>query len=231
MVTEKVIAIDGPSGSGKSTIARSLALKLNLLYVDTGAMYRALALVGKARGFDLENEAQMEEFISQVELKYQGEKETLVLIDGENLTHKIRQHHVSELASQISKHPQVRNYLLEIQRKLAQDRIIVMEGRDIGTVVFPQAFCKIFLTASPEVRAKRRFDELKGKGEQDISLQKILSDVIERDHRDETRDLAPLKPAEESITIDTSGMNLEEVLESLKDIVEEVSEKKSVELC
>ncbi|RLA62724.1 MAG: (d)CMP kinase [Epsilonproteobacteria bacterium] len=228
---EKVIAIDGPSGSGKSTIARSLAKKLNLLYVDTGAMYRALGLVGSKRGLDLQNEEEMEQFISKVELVYEGQTGSLVLIDGENLTHEIRQHHVSELASKISKDPHVRNYLLEIQRKLAQDRIIVMEGRDIGTVVFPKAFCKIFLTAGPEIRAKRRFDELKAKGEKDISLQKILQDVIERDHRDQTRALAPLKPAEDAIILDTSEMNLEQVLDDLKDIVEEASEKKTVELC
>lgn len=228
---EKVIAIDGPSGSGKSTIAKSLAQKLNLLYVDTGAMYRALALVAHNRGLDLTNLQQMQDFISKVELIYGGEEGILVSIEGEDLTQKIREHHVSELASQISKHTPVRNYLLEIQRKLAQDRVLVMEGRDIGTVVFPHAFCKIFLTAGPEIRAKRRFDELNDKGAQNISLQKILQDVIERDHRDQTRDVAPLKPAEDSITLDTSEMNLEQVLETLKDIVEEVSEKKSVKLC
>jgi cytidylate kinase len=173
----------------------------------------------------------MQDFISGVNLIYGGDKNSLVSIDGENLTHKIREHQVSELASRISKHPTVRNYLLEIQRKLAEDRVIVMEGRDIGTVVFPSSFCKIFLTASPEVRAKRRYEELKGKGEEDISLQKILQDVIDRDHRDQTRDLAPLKPAEDSITLDTSDMNLDQVLEALKDIVEEASENKSVKLC
>ncbi len=231
MVIQKVIAIDGPSGSGKSTIAKGLAEKLNLLYVDTGAMYRALALSGHARGLDLTNADEVQDFISQVNLIYGGEKNTLVSIGGEDLTHKIREHHVSELASRISKHPSVRNYLLEIQRKLAEDRVIVMEGRDIGTVVFPQAFCKIFLTAGPEIRAKRRFDELIDLGEEDISLQKILQDVIDRDHRDQTRDLAPLKPAEDSITLDTSDMNLDQVLDALKDIVEEASENKSVKLC
>jgi cytidylate kinase len=231
MVIQKVIAIDGPSGSGKSTIAKGLAEKLNLLYVDTGAMYRALALCAHARGLDLTNVDEMQDFISGVNLIYGGDKNSLVSIDGENLTHKIREHQVSELASRISKHPTVRNYLLEIQRKLAEDRVIVMEGRDIGTVVFPSSFCKIFLTASPEVRAKRRYEELKGKGEEDISLQKILQDVIDRDHRDQTRDLAPLKPAEDSITLDTSDMNLDQVLEALKDIVEEASENKSVKLC
>jgi len=231
MVDQKVIAIDGPSGSGKSTIAKSLAKKLNLLYADTGAMYRALALVAHNRGLDLTNLEQMKDFISGVKLIYGANKDSLVSIDGENLTQKIREHHVSKLASQISKHPPVRNYLLEIQRKLAKDRVIVMEGRDIGTVVFPHAFCKIFLTASSKVRAKRRFDELRGGGEQDISMQQILADVIERDHRDQTRDLAPLKPAEDSISLDTSDMNLEQVLDTLKDIVEEASEKKSVALC
>lgn len=231
MPVENVIAIDGPSGSGKSTIARSLALKLNLLYVDTGAMYRALSLVANQRDLDLSDADQIQKFLEEIELYYLGQEDSLILIDGVDLTSDIRQHHVSELASRISKLSGVRNYLLEIQRKIAKDQVIVMEGRDIGTVVFPQAFCKIFLTASPQIRAQRRYDELKGKGEEDISLQKILADVIERDHRDQTREIAPLKPAADSIIFDTSELGLEEVLEELKKIVEEASEKKSVELC
>ena len=138
---DKVIAIDGPAGSGKSTMARALAQELNYLYVDTGAMYRALGLVANQRKISLDG-ASLGKFLSNLDLKYLGETDKLLTIDGENLTVSIREHNVSELASEISKHKEVRDFLVKIQRNLAKERVIVMEGRDIGTVVFPHAFCK-----------------------------------------------------------------------------------------
>ncbi|MFI5390135.1 MAG: (d)CMP kinase [Bacteriovoracales bacterium] len=219
MVKDKVIAIDGPAGSGKSTMARSLAKDLNLLYVDTGAMYRALGLIAKKANIPFE-EKELSKFLSNLDLKYIGEKDKLLTINDEDLTHKIREHFVSELASEISKHKVVRDFLVKIQRNLAKDRIIVMEGRDIGTVVFPQAFCKIFLTASEDIRAKRRHLELSEKGN-DIAFQKVLGDVKNRDERDQKRELAPLKPASDAVLLDTSSLDLKGALMAMKKIVQE----------
>ena len=213
MVRDKVIAIDGPAGSGKSTMARTLAKELNLLYVDTGAMYRAIGLIAHNRNVPFDGPS-LEKLLSTMELKYIGEKENLLTIDGENLTSSIRDHFVSELASEISKQKVVRDFLVKIQRELARDRIIVMEGRDIGTVVFPNAFCKIFLTASEEIRAKRRHLELSQKGH-DIAFQKVFGDVKNRDERDQQRELAPLKPASDAVLLDTSSLDLKGALMAL----------------
>jgi len=216
---DKVIAIDGPAGSGKSTMARALAQELNYLYVDTGAMYRALGLVANQRKISLDG-ASLGKFLSNLDLKYLGETDKLLTIDGENLTVSIREHNVSELASEISKHKEVRDFLVKIQRNLAKERVIVMEGRDIGTVVFPHAFCKIFLTAAEDIRAKRRHMELSEKGH-DIAFQKVLGDVKNRDERDQNRELAPLKPASDAVLLDTSSLDLKGALMALKKIVKE----------
>ncbi len=218
---DKVIAIDGPAGSGKSTMARALAKELNYLYVDTGAMYRAIGLIAKQRKIPFE-EPFLEKLLSTLDLKYLGEADRLLTIDGDDLTLSIREHFVSELASEISKHKVVRDFLLKIQRDLSRDRIIVMEGRDIGTVVFPHAFCKIFLTASEDIRAKRRHLELSEKGH-DIAFQKVLGDVKTRDERDQNRALAPLKPADDAVLLDTSSLDLKGALLALKKIVAEKS--------
>ncbi len=216
---EKVIAIDGPAGSGKSTLAKKLAQDLNLIYVDTGAMYRAIGLTAQKRKIPFEEEA-LSQFLKNLDLKYIGDKDLLLTVGGENLTTKIRDHFVSEIASQISKIKVVRDFLLNIQRELAKNQIIVMEGRDIGTVVFPHAFCKIFITASDDVRAKRRFLELSKKGD-DIAFQKVLVDVKERDERDQKRELAPLKPATDAVLLDTSLLDLDGALSALKKIVQD----------
>lgn len=218
---DKVIAIDGPAGSGKSTMARALAKELNYLYVDTGAMYRAIGLIAKQRKIPFEGPF-LEKLLSNLELKYLGDSDKLLTIDGEDLTLSIREHFVSELASEISKHKVVRDFLVKIQRDLSRDRIIVMEGRDIGTVVFPYAFCKIFLTASEDIRARRRHLELSEKGH-DIAFQKVLGDVKNRDERDQNRELAPLKPADDAVLLDTSSLDLKGALLALKKIVAEKS--------
>jgi len=215
VAVQKVIAIDGPSGSGKSTMAKSLASKLKLLYIDTGAMFRALGYYADQKKVSLNNSEDLESFLSTLSIKYGGGPKELIVIDGVNLTNKIREHHVSALASKISQIPVVREFLLRFQRSLVNDHICVMEGRDIGTVVFPQAFCKIFITATPEVRAKRRHTELQESGEDNVTYQKVLEDVIERDRLDTNREIAPLKVAEGAVVVDTSLLSPSDVLEKL----------------
>lgn len=216
--TEKVLAIDGPSGSGKSTVAKMVAQQLGFIYVDTGAMFRALGLTAFLSGVDITNPLSVGNWIQNIHFTYPGNTDELVVVNGENLTQKIREHHVSSLASQISRLPVVRNYLLHFQRQLVKDFFCTMEGRDIGTVVFPYAFCKIFLTASPEVRAQRRFDELKSKNPQmKFDFQQILRDVVDRDSADSLRDLAPLKPAHDAFVLDSSPLQIDDVVKVICD--------------
>jgi cytidylate kinase len=216
----KVVAIDGPSGSGKSTIAKQLAQMLGYLYIDTGAMYRALGFAAEQAGIPFENSDQMRDFLLSIDFKYGVNEQTLVEINGENLTQKIREHHVSQLASDISKLPCVRTHLLELQRELGRESFSVMEGRDIGTVVFPDAFIKIFLTASLEERAMRRLKQLEYKGEKH-TLEEILEDVKRRDHNDMNRDVAPLKQAHDATYFDTTESGKQEVLDKLSQMVKQ----------
>lgn len=227
---QKVIAIDGPSGSGKSTMAKKLAQELGVLYIDTGAMYRALAYSAHKSGVAYEEGESLTNFFNNIDIEYGVSPDKLIVINGENLSQKIREHEVSALASEFSQIPFVRKFLLEFQRNLGKEEICVMEGRDIGTVVFPDAFCKIFVTASPEVRAKRRFDQLLEKEGEDngLTLEKVLADVIERDRLDTSREVSPLKVADGATVLDTSEMGESEVLKSL---VNEAKDKaKSVNL-
>ncbi|WP_372655509.1 (d)CMP kinase [Halobacteriovorax sp.] len=219
MSLSKVIAIDGPSGSGKSTIAKQLAETLDVLYIDTGAMFRALAYCCDQRNIPLTAGPQMDEFLSNINLEYGKSEDYLIGIDGENLSHKIREHNVSKLASIISQIPQVREFLLNFQRDLASRVVCVMEGRDIGTVVFPDAFCKFFVTASVEVRSNRRLNQLNEAGDSSLSLDQIMIDVKKRDESDMNREVAPLKMAEDASLVDTSEMELLDVLNSLKESV------------
>lgn len=215
---KKVIAIDGPSGSGKSTLARNLARELNLIYIDTGAMFRALAYYADAKGVAFEEGEQMKKFLAELTMEYGLNEDELIVVNSENLTQKIREHHVSKLASIISQIPCVRQFLLNFQRQLADDDFCVMEGRDIGTVVFPEAFCKFFVTASLEVRSQRRLEQLNEQG-QEVSLGQVRKDVMKRDESDINRSSAPLKQADDAIFLDTSGLDLDEVLERLKQVV------------
>ena len=215
------IAIDGPSGAGKSTISRTVAGKLGYLYVDTGALYRTIGLYVLRKGGDPKNEQQVEALLPElkVDMGYENGIQQMFL-QGENVTDHIRTPQVSMAASGVSAHSCVRAYLLELQRRLARENNVIMDGRDIGTVVLPKADVKIFLTASSEVRAKRRFDELTAKGE-NTTFEKVLEDVEKRDYADIHRAISPLVQAEDAIVADTSQLNFEESVALIQKIITE----------
>lgn len=227
---QKVIAIDGPSGSGKSTMAKQLAQALKLLYIDTGSMYRALGHRCRELNIPFTEGTELSSFLEKVSFSYGESQECLIRVDGENLTQKIREHEISKLASIISQLPSVRAYLVKLQRNLTSERVCVMEGRDIGTVVFPDAFCKIFVTASVEVRSQRRFNQLKDLGKSSVTLEQVSKDVIKRDDLDINREIAPLKQAEDGILLDTSAMEHEAVLKTMIEIVKEQARAKGISL-
>ena len=206
-----IIAIDGPSGAGKSTLAKRLAKELGFIYVDTGAMYRALALKVLREGVDLADDASMARLIGSTTIDLrQVEGALQVLLDGADVAAEIRTPQVSQMASKASALGVVRVRLLELQRDMARCGNIVAEGRDIGTVVFPQAEVKIFLQASAGERARRRFAELQGAG-QSVDLTETLREIEERDKRDSERDLAPLLQADDALMIDSSGFDADQV--------------------
>ncbi len=217
------IAIDGPSGSGKSTLAKAVAKELGIIYVDTGALYRTVGYHVYQNGKDPNNAEHVESLLSgiNIELKYENGSQRVIL-NGEDLGDKIRMPEMSMYASAVSKVPAVRAFLLEMQKSLARENSVVMDGRDIGTVIIPDADLKIFLIASNETRAKRRTLELQAKGV-DARYEDVLNDMIERDKQDKNRDIAPAIPAEDAIMFDNSGMSVEE---SLNEIVRLVNERK-----
>ena len=214
------IAIDGPAGAGKSTIAKKLAKDLGFIYVDTGAMYRAMALYLIRQGISAEDTAGIERSCedADIAIKYvDGEQN--VILNGENVNGLIRTQEVSNMASASSVNGKVRAKLVSLQQKLASRENVVMDGRDIGTTVLPNAEVKIYLTASTHVRAKRRYDELKAKGE-DCDLSVIEQEIKERDERDMTREISPLKQADDAVLVDTSDMTIEDVVISVRRIIE-----------
>ena len=215
------VAIDGPAVAGKSTIARAAAKKLGFIYVDTGALYRAVGVYSLRNGLDTENPETVEGTLPhiQVELQFQDGVQH-VLLNGEDVSEEIRTPQASMAASAVSAVPAVRRFLFDLQREIAAKNDCIMDGRDIGTVVLPQAEVKIFLTASPETRAMRRFKELQEKGAPD-TYEAVLADLKQRDYNDSHRAVAPLKPAVDSVLVDTSALTLPQSVEKVIEVIKE----------
>ncbi len=215
------IAIDGPAGAGKSTIARAAARSLGFLYVDTGAMYRAIALYLLRNDADVNNDNELEKYLNQITIRIaysNGEQQ--IILNNENVTGYLRDEKVGNMASVSSAKPKVRAKLLQLQRDIAKENDVIMDGRDIGTFVLPNADVKIYLTATVEERAKRRYSELIEKG-QDADLEKIAEDIRTRDYQDMNREIAPLKQAEDAVLIDSSTMTIQEVMDSIVNAFQE----------
>ena len=211
------IAIDGPAGAGKSTIAKKVAKELSFIYVDTGAMYRAMALYLLEKGISGDEKISEACHDADISIRYEnGEQQ--VILNGKNVTAFLRKEEVGNMASVSSANPEVRAHLLKLQRNLAAENNVVMDGRDIGTVVLPDANVKIYLTASSKVRAKRRFDELTAKGVS-CDMDAIEKDIIERDYRDMHRETSPLKQAEDAVLLDSSDLDIDGVVEEMKKII------------
>lgn len=217
------IAIDGPAGAGKSTMARAVAEDLGYVYVDTGAIYRTLGYAAAQREIDPESEEAVSVLLSglSVVVRYDENGCQHMLLNGDDVSDQLRSSKISDFASKISALPVVRDYLLDIQRNVAYTNSVIMDGRDIGTVVLPEADVKIFLTASAEIRATRRFRELVERGHSDLQFETILHEIIERDHRDMTRPASPLKQACDAVLLDTSKLSIEESIAAIKRIIEE----------
>jgi len=216
------VAIDGPAGAGKSTLARQAARELGFLYVDTGAIYRTVALKTVRSGADPSDPAQVVPLLEGLDIRmdYGPDGEQRMFLEGEDVSSAIREHQISGLASKVSAIPEVRAFLLDFQRKLAREHDVLMDGRDIGTVVLPDADVKIFLTAAPESRARRRLLELEQKG-QKTDFETILRDIVLRDEEDRNRPIAPLRQAEDAVLLDTTQLNLEQSLQALLSIIKE----------
>lgn len=215
------VAIDGPAGAGKSTISRRAAQEMGFIYVDTGALYRAIGLYALQNQINIEDSKAVEKMLSNIKVELvfaQGEQH--VMLCGQDVTSQIRTPAVSMAASQVSAVPFVRSFLFDLQQKIAVSHNVVMDGRDIGTVVLPNAQVKIFLTASPEERATRRYNEMLEKGE-NAEYDKVLADIRQRDYNDSHRAVAPLMPAKDAILVDTTGNTLEQSVKQLINIIKE----------
>ncbi|MBC5723926.1 (d)CMP kinase [Agathobaculum sp. NSJ-28] len=219
------VAIDGPSGAGKSTVARAVAARMGYVYVDTGAMYRAIGLAVYRRGIAGEDTAGIIASLPTVDisLAYQDGMQH-VLLNGEDVSEAIRTPEISQYASKVSAVPEVRRFLLDVQRDMAKNSNILMDGRDIGTVILPDAPVKIFLTASAKTRAERRYRELKEKGQQ-VTLEGVLADIQARDRQDTTRAVAPLRQADDAVLLDTSALDLEQSIAAVLRIIREKTER------
>ena len=217
-----IVAIDGPAGAGKGTITKQVAEKLNLINVDTGATFRCVALNMLKENVGLDEEEKIEKILEKIEIEMQPNGE--IFLNGENVTHKIRENDVNNFVSPVSTIKIVRDKLLEIQRKIAEGKNVIMEGRDIGTTVFPNADVKIYLDATPEERAKRRMIQNQEKGIE-TSYEEVLENIKDRDKRDSTRKISPLKKAEDAIYIDSSDMTIEEVVDKVITLIKEKYKK------
>ena len=207
------IAIDGPSGAGKSTISKMLAKKLGIIYLDTGAMYRAVALYVSRKGVDVNDRDKVVPLLTEIEIEFRGDgDEKRIYLNGEDVSAAIREHAVSKMASDVSKIKEVRLFLVEQQRAIAKKNDVVLDGRDITSFVLPDSKYKFFLTATPEERARRRYEELKAKGS-DISYETVLADVNDRDYNDTHRVFAPLVLTEDAVLIDSTYLSTDEVIE------------------
>ena len=216
------IAIDGPAGAGKSTIARRLAKELGYRYVDTGAIYRTVAYFLDLLAISPKDVDGVNRYIDEltINIEYDEEGKQHMLMNGMDVTDDIRTQDISQKASLVSAHKVVRDMLLDMQRQVARKNNVIMDGRDIGTVVLPKADVKIFLTATPEVRAKRRCDELLAKG-QKVNYEQVLKDIIQRDYQDTHREIAPLKLARDSVKVDTSELDIDGVIAAIEAIIKE----------
>ena len=220
--THITVAIDGPSGAGKSTIARAAARRFGLIYVDTGAIYRTVGLACERAGADCSDTAAVQVLLPElkIELAYDAAGEQRMLLNGEDVSDTIRLPEVSLLASRVSALPVVRAFLLDMQRSLARTHSVVMDGRDIGTVVFPDAELKLFMTADPKVRAVRRYEELRARGD-DVSLEEIERNIRARDRADQEREVSPLRMAPDAVVLNNSDMTLAQQMEWIEPILEE----------
>lgn len=216
------IALDGPAGAGKSSIAKKAAKALDFIYVDTGALYRTIGLAASRKNVEPKPSKEVEELLDKinVDLTFNSLGEQVVLLDGEDVSGEIRTPEASMMALKISAVPAVRAYLLDLQRNMAKTHNVIMDGRDIGTVVLPNAKVKIFLTASPEARAQRRYKELCEKG-MDVKYEEVLNDVIQRDYNDTHRDVAPLKPADGCVIVDTTELDFEQSVDKIISVIKE----------
>ncbi len=214
------IAIDGPAGAGKSSIARAAAAQLGFIYVDTGALYRTVALGALKRGIRPEETDAIVALLPELEVAMEFvDGEQRVLLNGEDVSEAIRQPEVSGAASTVSAIPAVRQFLFDLQQNMAKEHDVLMDGRDIGTVVLPDAQLKIFLTATPEERARRRYEQIKDTS--DVTYEEILRDINQRDYQDTHREIAPLKQAEDAVYLDTTDMSFDEVVDAILSLTKE----------
>ena len=218
------VAIDGPSGAGKSTVARAVAARMGYVYVDTGAMYRAIGLAVYRRGITGEDTAGIIASLPTVDISLAYQDGMQHVLNGEDVSEAIRTPEIAQYASKVSAVPEVRRFLLDVQRDMAKNSNILMDGRDIGTVILPDAPVKIFLTASAKTRAERRYRELKEKGQQ-VTLEGVLADIQARDRQDTTRAVAPLRQADDAVLLDTSALDLEQSIAAVLRIIREKTER------
>lgn len=215
------VAIDGPAGAGKSSIAKTAAGELGFIYVDTGALYRTVGYAAMQSKIDIKNKKMLDNLLESIRIDLEFRDGTqIILLNGEDVSDKIRTPQASMMASDVSAIPEVRAYLFDLQVNMAEKYNVIMDGRDIGTVVLPNAQVKIFLTASPEVRADRRYKQLIETGE-NAEFEEVLDDIVRRDYQDTHRAIAPLKPAEDSVYIDTSGLTFDESVSKIISVIKE----------